>query len=106
MWDHLSDGLKENLQRPGVLLRWSSVPQVNSCCLEEVSHEHAVTALKNTTDVVYLKVAKPTNVFANDSLSAPEVSGCEYSPPPPPPPPLCLQGGCAGPSELSPPGFF
>ncbi|XP_077581001.1 discs large homolog 1-like protein isoform X17 [Stigmatopora nigra] len=36
---------------------------VNGCCLEDVSHEHAVTALKNTPDVVYLKVAKPSNVF-------------------------------------------
>lgn len=43
-----------------------------------MSHEHAVTALKNTTDVVYLKVAKPTNVFVNDTFSAPEISGCEY----------------------------
>ncbi|XP_061550720.1 discs large homolog 1-like protein isoform X2 [Phycodurus eques] len=39
---------------------------VNSCCLEEVSHEHAVTALKNTPDVVYLKVAKPNTVFIGD----------------------------------------
>lgn len=52
--------------------------QVNTSCLEEVSHEHAVTALKNTTDVVYLKVAKPTNVFVSDTFSAPEISGCEY----------------------------
>lgn len=52
--------------------------QVNSCCLEEVSHEHAVTALKNTTDVVYLKVAKPNNVFMNDSFSLPEITSCEY----------------------------
>lgn len=60
-----------------------SLPQVNTCCLEEVSHEHAVTALKNTTDVVYLKVAKPTNVFMNDTFSAPELSGCEYCSCPP-----------------------
>ncbi|XP_052014987.1 disks large homolog 1 isoform X5 [Apodemus sylvaticus] len=33
---------------------------VNSVCLEEVTHEEAVTALKNTSDFVYLKVAKPT----------------------------------------------
>ncbi|NXL77442.1 DLG1 protein, partial [Leptocoma aspasia] len=31
---------------------------VNSVCLEEVTHEEAVTALKNTSDFVYLKVAK------------------------------------------------
>uniref|UniRef100_A0A674NJ53 Disks large homolog 1 n=1 Tax=Takifugu rubripes TaxID=31033 RepID=A0A674NJ53_TAKRU len=51
---------------------------VNNSCLEEVSHEHAVTALKNTTDVVYLKVAKPNNVFMNDSFPAPEITSCEY----------------------------
>lgn len=60
-----------------VALNLPSLRQVNSCCLEEVSHEHAVTALKNTTDVVYLKVAKPTNVFVNDTFSAPELSSCE-----------------------------
>lgn len=58
-----------------------SLLQVNTSCLEEVSHEHAVTALKNTSDVVYLKVAKPTSVFMNDTFSAPDVSGCEYCPP-------------------------
>uniref|UniRef100_A0A671UA79 Disks large homolog 1 n=1 Tax=Sparus aurata TaxID=8175 RepID=A0A671UA79_SPAAU len=42
---------------------------VNSACLEEVTHEHAVTALKNTPDVVYLKVAKPNSVFMNDSFA-------------------------------------
>uniref|UniRef100_A0A8C7KJ05 Disks large homolog 1 n=1 Tax=Oncorhynchus kisutch TaxID=8019 RepID=A0A8C7KJ05_ONCKI len=42
---------------------------VNSACLEEVSHEDAVAALKNTPDVVYLKVAKPTSVFMNDTYS-------------------------------------
>uniref|UniRef100_A0A8C7KCH9 Disks large homolog 1 n=1 Tax=Oncorhynchus kisutch TaxID=8019 RepID=A0A8C7KCH9_ONCKI len=44
---------------------------VNSACLEEVSHEDAVAALKNTPDVVYLKVAKPTSVFMNDSFAPP-----------------------------------
>ncbi|XP_019730482.1 discs large homolog 1-like protein isoform X3 [Hippocampus comes] len=43
---------------------------VNSCCLEEVTHEHAVTALKNTPDVVYLQVAKPNNVFIGDTLDS------------------------------------
>uniref|UniRef100_A0A674PMV1 Disks large homolog 1 n=1 Tax=Takifugu rubripes TaxID=31033 RepID=A0A674PMV1_TAKRU len=77
---------------------------VNNSCLEEVSHEHAVTALKNTTDVVYLKVAKPNNVFMNDSFPAPEITS-SYSqkaenhispsnflsqPLPPPPPSGCF----------------
>ncbi|XP_044075647.1 discs large homolog 1-like protein isoform X16 [Siniperca chuatsi] len=47
---------------------------VNSACLEEVSHEHAVTALKNTPDVVYLKVAKPNSVFMNDSYAPPDLT--------------------------------
>nr|XP_020479576.1 disks large homolog 1-like isoform X9 [Monopterus albus] len=47
---------------------------VNSACLEEVSHEHAVTALKNTPDVVYLKVAKPNSVFVNDSFAPPDLT--------------------------------
>ncbi|XP_013994695.2 discs large homolog 1-like protein isoform X11 [Salmo salar] len=51
---------------------------VNSACLEEVSHEHAVTALKNTPDVVYLKVAKPNSVFMNDSFAPPDITNCEF----------------------------
>ncbi|XP_061587607.1 disks large homolog 1-like isoform X5 [Cololabis saira] len=46
---------------------------VNSCCLEDVSHEHAVTALKNTPDVVYLKVAKPSGVFS-DGFTPPDLN--------------------------------
>uniref|UniRef100_A0A673K5F1 Disks large homolog 1 n=1 Tax=Sinocyclocheilus rhinocerous TaxID=307959 RepID=A0A673K5F1_9TELE len=48
--------------------------QVNAVCLEEVTHEDAVAALKNTPDVVYLKVAKPTSVFMNDSYVPPDVT--------------------------------
>ncbi|XP_036059639.1 disks large homolog 1 isoform X14 [Onychomys torridus] len=44
---------------------------VNSVCLEEVTHEEAVTALKNTSDFVYLKVAKPTSVYINDGYAPP-----------------------------------
>uniref|UniRef100_A0A8C1RWA4 Discs large homolog 1-like protein n=1 Tax=Cyprinus carpio TaxID=7962 RepID=A0A8C1RWA4_CYPCA len=51
---------------------------VNSSCLEEVTHEHAVTALKNTPDVVYLKVAKPNSVFMNDSFAPPDITNCEF----------------------------
>ncbi|XP_053160382.1 disks large homolog 1 isoform X2 [Hemicordylus capensis] len=47
---------------------------VNSVCLEEVTHEEAVTALKNTSDSVYLKVAKPTSMFMNDSYAPPDVT--------------------------------
>ncbi|XP_038858857.1 disks large homolog 1-like isoform X3 [Salvelinus namaycush] len=52
---------------------------VNSACLEDVSHEDAVAALKNTPDVVYLKVAKPTSVFMNDSFAPPDITN-SYSP--------------------------
>ncbi|XP_056599986.1 discs large homolog 1-like protein isoform X6 [Triplophysa dalaica] len=47
---------------------------VNSFCLEEVTHENAVTALKNTPDVVFLKVAKPNSVFVNDSFAPPDIT--------------------------------
>ncbi|NXM05974.1 DLG1 protein, partial [Tyrannus savana] len=47
---------------------------VNSVCLEEVTHEEAVTALKNTSDFVYLKVAKPTSMFMNDSYAPPDIT--------------------------------
>ncbi|XP_018422902.1 PREDICTED: disks large homolog 1 isoform X6 [Nanorana parkeri] len=52
---------------------------VNSACLEDVSHEEAVTALKNTSDFVYLKVAKPTTMFMNDSYAPPDITN-SYSP--------------------------
>ncbi|XP_058412059.1 disks large homolog 1 isoform X5 [Diceros bicornis minor] len=47
---------------------------VNSVCLEEVTHEEAVTALKNTSDFVYLKVAKPTSMYMNDSYAPPDIT--------------------------------
>ncbi|CAL8306170.1 unnamed protein product [Lota lota] len=52
---------------------------VNTACLEEVSHEEAVAALKSTPDVVYLRVAKPTSLFINDSFPPPDVTN-SYSP--------------------------
>uniref|UniRef100_A0A8B9TD99 Discs large MAGUK scaffold protein 1 n=1 Tax=Anas platyrhynchos TaxID=8839 RepID=A0A8B9TD99_ANAPL len=54
--------------------------KVNSVCLEEVTHEEAVTALKNTSDFVYLKVAKPTSMFMNDSYAPPDITN-SYSQP-------------------------
>ncbi|XP_077204046.1 disks large homolog 1 isoform X10 [Paroedura picta] len=47
---------------------------VNTVCLEDVTHEEAVTALKNTSDCVYLKVAKPAGMFINDTYTPPEVT--------------------------------
>ncbi|XP_026578036.1 disks large homolog 1 isoform X4 [Pseudonaja textilis] len=53
---------------------------VNNVCLEEVTHEEAVAALKNTSDFVYLKLAKPSSMFINDAYAPPEITG-SYSPP-------------------------
>ncbi|XP_077964062.1 discs large homolog 1-like protein isoform X3 [Gasterosteus aculeatus] len=52
---------------------------VNASCLEEVTHEDAVAALKSTPDVVYLRVAKHTSVFINDNFPPPDVTN-SYSP--------------------------
>lgn len=46
-------------------------------CLEEVTHEEAVTALKNTSDFVYLKVAKPTSMYMNDGYVPPDITNCK-----------------------------
>uniref|UniRef100_A0A8C2XJ68 Discs, large homolog 2 (Drosophila) n=1 Tax=Cyclopterus lumpus TaxID=8103 RepID=A0A8C2XJ68_CYCLU len=47
---------------------------VNNYSLEEVSHEEAVSILKNTSDVVYLKVGKPTNVYLSDPYGPPDIT--------------------------------
>lgn len=52
--------------------------QVNNVSLEDVMHEDAVAALKNTFDVVYLKVAKPTTLDLNDSYAPPDLTSCEW----------------------------
>ncbi|XP_066097046.1 disks large homolog 1 isoform X5 [Saccopteryx bilineata] len=53
---------------------------VNSVCLEEVTHEEAVTALKNTSDFVYLKVAKPTSMYMNDGYAPPDITSSASQP--------------------------
>uniref|UniRef100_A0A8C8ZB45 Disks large homolog 1 n=1 Tax=Prolemur simus TaxID=1328070 RepID=A0A8C8ZB45_PROSS len=53
---------------------------VNSVCLEEVTHEEAVTALKNTSDFVYLKVAKPTSMYMNDGYTPPDITNSSPQP--------------------------
>uniref|UniRef100_A0A4X1U1A3 Disks large homolog 1 n=1 Tax=Sus scrofa TaxID=9823 RepID=A0A4X1U1A3_PIG len=53
---------------------------VNSVCLEEVTHEEAVTALKNTSDFVYLKVAKPTSMYMNDGYAPPDITTSSSQP--------------------------
>ncbi|XP_067898552.1 discs large homolog 1-like protein isoform X2 [Heterodontus francisci] len=47
---------------------------VNTASLDEVTHEDAVTALKNTAEVVYLKVAKPTSMYMNDGYAPPDIT--------------------------------
>lgn len=53
--------------------------QVNNYSLEEVTHEEAVAILKNTSDVVYLKVGKPTNVYLSDPYGPPDITHCKSS---------------------------
>lgn len=57
-------------------------------------HEDAVAALKNTSDIVYLKVAKPTNVYLNDSYAPPDITTCTL---------LCLNLCCSPCPPCSPP---
>ncbi|XP_062854131.1 disks large homolog 1 isoform X2 [Trichomycterus rosablanca] len=61
-------------QKDGRLHVGDKLIAVNAVCLEEVTHEDAVAALKNTTDVVYLKVAQPISVFLSDSFSPPDLT--------------------------------
>ncbi|XP_043347481.1 disks large homolog 3-like [Dermochelys coriacea] len=49
-----------------------SLSQVNNTNLQDVRHEEAVASLKNTSDMVYLKVAKPGNVHLNDMYAPPD----------------------------------
>uniref|UniRef100_A0A672LQD0 Discs large MAGUK scaffold protein 4 n=1 Tax=Sinocyclocheilus grahami TaxID=75366 RepID=A0A672LQD0_SINGR len=50
---------------------------VNNVCLEDVMHEDAVGTLKNTAEVVYLRVAKPNNLYLT-SYNPPDLT--TYSP--------------------------
>lgn len=52
--------------------------QVNNYSLEEVTHEEAVAILKNTSDVVYLKVGKPTTIYMTDPYGPPDITHCKY----------------------------
>ncbi|XP_062870564.1 disks large homolog 2 isoform X8 [Trichomycterus rosablanca] len=47
---------------------------VNNYTLEEVTHEEAVAILKNTSDIVYLKVGKPTSVYLSDPYGPPDIT--------------------------------
>lgn len=50
---------------------------MNNVCLEDVMHEDAVGALKNTAEVVYLRVAKPNNLFLTNSYNPPDLTSSE-----------------------------
>ncbi|XP_077963444.1 disks large homolog 2 isoform X37 [Gasterosteus aculeatus] len=61
-------------QKDGRLQVSDRLLMVNNYSLEEVSHEEAVAILKNTSDVVYLKVGKPTNVCLSDPYGPPDIT--------------------------------
>ncbi|XP_005997208.1 disks large homolog 3 isoform X3 [Latimeria chalumnae] len=59
-------------QKDGRLQTGDRLLAVNNINLLEVRHEEAVAALKNTSDMVYLKVAKPGPVHLNDVYAPPD----------------------------------
>lgn len=42
-------------------------------------HEDAVGALKNTAEVVYLRVAKPNNLYLTNNYNPPDLTSSEYT---------------------------
>ncbi|CAF98582.1 unnamed protein product [Tetraodon nigroviridis] len=72
-------------QKDGRLQVGDRLLMVNNYGLEEVSHEEAVAILKNTSDVVYLKVGKPTNVYLSDPYGPPDITHSSSSSSHPPP---------------------
>lgn len=63
---------------PEVVSQLVFLVQVNNIVLQDVRHEEAVAALKNTSDMVYLKVAKPGPVHLNDMYAPPDYSSSTY----------------------------
>ncbi|XP_059377476.1 disks large homolog 3-like isoform X3 [Carassius carassius] len=61
-------------QKDGRLQTGDRLLAVNNIILQDVRHEEAVAALKNTSDMVYLKVAKPGTVHLNDMYAPPDYS--------------------------------
>ncbi|XP_062950231.1 disks large homolog 2 isoform X1 [Cynocephalus volans] len=66
-------------QKDGRLQVGDRLLMVNNYSLEEVTHEEAVAILKNTSDVVYLKVGKPTTIYMTDPYGPPDITH-SYSP--------------------------
>ncbi|KAI3375576.1 hypothetical protein L3Q82_003710 [Scortum barcoo] len=83
--------------RDGRLQIGDKILAVNHMSLEDVLHEDAVSALKNTGEVVYLKVASPTSQYIHpaDRYSPPDLTSsymepdymCDYPQALPPPSP-------------------
>uniref|UniRef100_A0A3Q1ARS2 Discs, large homolog 4a (Drosophila) n=1 Tax=Amphiprion ocellaris TaxID=80972 RepID=A0A3Q1ARS2_AMPOC len=83
--------------RDGRLQIGDKILAVNHVSLEDVLHEDAVAALKNTGEVVYLKVATPTSQYIHsvDRYSPPDLTSsymepdymCDYPQALPPPSP-------------------
>ncbi|XP_016872769.1 disks large homolog 2 isoform X29 [Homo sapiens] len=67
-------------QKDGRLQVGDRLLMVNNYSLEEVTHEEAVAILKNTSEVVYLKVGKPTTIYMTDPYGPPDITH-SYSPP-------------------------
>ncbi|NXD27669.1 DLG3 protein, partial [Spelaeornis formosus] len=59
-------------QKDGRLQIGDRLLAVNNTNLQDVRHEEAVAALKNTSDMVYLKVAKPGSIHLNDMYAPPD----------------------------------
>uniref|UniRef100_A0A674JR52 PDZ domain-containing protein n=1 Tax=Terrapene triunguis TaxID=2587831 RepID=A0A674JR52_9SAUR len=64
-------------QKDGRLQVGDRLLMVNNYSLEEVTHEEAVAILKNTSDVVYLKVGKPTTIYMTDPYGPPDITHCK-----------------------------
>ncbi|XP_072285360.1 disks large homolog 3-like isoform X2 [Pyxicephalus adspersus] len=59
-------------QKDGRLQIGDRLLAVNNTNLQDVRHEEAVAALKNTSDMVYLKVAKPGLIHLNEIYAPPD----------------------------------
>uniref|UniRef100_A0A8C6XLQ6 PDZ domain-containing protein n=1 Tax=Naja naja TaxID=35670 RepID=A0A8C6XLQ6_NAJNA len=69
-------------QKDGRLQIGDRLLAVNNTNLQEVRHEEAVAALKNTSDMVYLKVAKPGSSHINDLYAPPDYASSTRCPDP------------------------
>uniref|UniRef100_A0A8D2L0X3 Discs large MAGUK scaffold protein 3 n=1 Tax=Varanus komodoensis TaxID=61221 RepID=A0A8D2L0X3_VARKO len=67
-------------QKDGRLQIGDRLLAVNNTNLQDVRHEEAVAALKNTSDMVYLKVAKPGSSHLNDMYAPPDYASSMYPP--------------------------